>query len=64
MLFACTAVLAACAASEIVRDADGRAISKVAELKSTFGPEFTVTEVPLTGIDPKLLARAASCQTT
>lgn len=31
-------------------------IAKVAQLKSSFGPEFKVTEVPTTGIDPKLLA--------
>ena len=25
-------------------------------MKSSFGPEFKVTEVPMTGIDPKMLA--------
>lgn len=31
-------------------------IAKVAEVRGSFGPEFAVTEVPTTGIDPRILA--------
>jgi hypothetical protein len=31
-------------------------IAKISTLRSSFGPEFKVTDVPPTGIDPKLLA--------
>jgi hypothetical protein len=31
-------------------------IAKISEVKSSFGPGFNVTEVPTTGIDPKLLS--------
>ena len=30
-------------------------IAKIADVKSSFGPQFSVTEVPPTGIDPKFL---------
>ena len=48
----CAGVLAACGSGGS-QSAD---IGKVSELKSSFGPDFKVTEVPRTGIDPKLLA--------
>jgi hypothetical protein len=48
----CTGVLAACGSGGS-QSAD---IAKVSNLKASFGPEYKVTEVPRTGIDPKLLA--------
>lgn len=48
----CAGVLAACGSGGS-QSAD---IAKVSDLKASFGPDFHVTEVPRTGIDPKLLA--------
>jgi len=48
----CTGVLAACGSGGS-QSAD---IAKVSGLKASFGPEYKVTEVASTGIDPKLLA--------
>jgi len=49
----CTGLLAACSSGgSAAPKAD---IGKVSTLKSSFGPEFTVTETAPTGIDPKLL---------
>jgi hypothetical protein len=48
----CAGVLAACGSGG-TPNAD---IAKVSDLKASFGPDFRVTEVPRTGIDPKLLA--------
>lgn len=54
VFFALAAVsLAGCAPQEAQPTAD---IAKVSEVKASFGPEFTVTAVPTTGIDPKMLA--------
>lgn len=47
-------MLAACSSGESTEPMAN--IAKVADVKSSFGPEFNVTEVPMTGIDPKLLA--------
>ena len=47
-------LLAACSSGEAAQEPSAD-IAKVAEVKSSFGPEFKVTEVPTTGIDPKLL---------
>jgi hypothetical protein len=56
-VLASVGALAGCASGDGAAEGDSSAdISRVAELKSSFGPEFTVTEVPTTGIDPKLLA--------
>lgn len=57
----CAVLVTACsggAASEDSENPEESAadIAKVAELKSSFGPGYQVTEVPTTGIDPKLLA--------
>jgi hypothetical protein len=49
-LLGCTVTIAGCAASVPAAD-----ISRIAEVKSSFGPQFSVTEVPPTGIDPKFL---------
>lgn len=48
----CAGLLTACGSGSGPQGAD---ISKVSALKSSFGPDFTVTEVAKTGIDPKLL---------
>lgn len=47
----CAAVLAGCHA----RSAPGADIAKITDLKSSFGRQFSLTEVPPTGIDPKFL---------
>ncbi len=50
VLVLCTGALGACRAEAPTPD-----IAAIAELKSSFGPQFSVTEVAPTGIDPKLL---------
>lgn len=52
---ACACCLAACASAESAGSASAD-IAKVADVKSSFGPEFHVTSIAPTGIDPKLLA--------
>ncbi|HZU48375.1 MAG TPA: DUF5642 family protein [Mycobacterium sp.] len=52
---ACAGWLAACASPESAGSASAD-IAKVADVKSSFGPEFHVTSIAPTGIDPKLLA--------
>lgn len=49
---ACAALLAGCHASA----GPSADIGKITDLKSSFGKQFTVNEVPRTGIDPKFLA--------
>jgi len=49
----CVLVLAACSSGSDEPSGD---IGKVVDLASSFGPEFKVTEVQPTGIDPRLLA--------
>jgi Domain of unknown function (DUF5642) len=46
--------LAACSSGGADKPAGD--IARVAQLKSSFGPEFTFTEVPTAGVDPKFLA--------
>ena len=46
----CVAAIAGCGTAAPKAD-----IGKITELKSSFGQQFSVTEVPPTGIDPKLL---------
>lgn len=53
LLFICVAVLAGCAEEAQHPVAN---IGNVVEVKSMFGPEFAVTDVPVTGIDPALLS--------
>lgn len=48
--------LAACSSSHPDAATD---INKVIDLKSSFGPDFTVRDIARTGIDPKLLAGTA-----
>jgi len=53
---ACAALLAACSSGEPTADDVPDDISHVLEVKSTFGPDFKVTTVAPTGIDPRILA--------
>ncbi|MGV0744900.1 DUF5642 family protein [Mycolicibacterium sp. XJ870] len=54
LVLGCSAVLVACGQSEPeFPDAD---IANVTKVRSTFGPEFKVSDVAPTGIDPKMLA--------
>ena len=54
---ACAGVIAACATGQSAETEVSRAdIANVASVKSTFGPQFQVSEVAPTGIDPRLLA--------
>jgi Domain of unknown function (DUF5642) len=50
----CAGVLAACSSGQ--SGAPHADISKIASVKSSFGPQFHITEVTPTGIDAKLLA--------
>lgn len=52
----CVCLLAACSSSPAEVSAD---ISKVVDLKSSFGPDFEAKAISRTGIDPKLLAGTA-----
>lgn len=47
-------LLAGCSPGEAAEGSSAD-IAKVSDVKSSFGPEFTLTDVPTTGIDPKLL---------
>jgi hypothetical protein len=57
LVVACTGVLAACQHAETA--AAPANIANVAGVKSTFGPQYHVTDVGPTGIDPRLLAPQA-----
>jgi hypothetical protein len=50
----CAGLLAACSSNQSTGPTAN--IAKVSDVKSSFGPEFKVTDVPTTGIDPKVLA--------
>ena len=58
----CVAVLAACSSGK-GSDSASADIAKISEVKSSFGPDFKVTEVPPTGIDQKMLANQKLPQT-
>lgn len=49
----CAAVVAGCGSNEANPTVD---IGRIAEIKASFGPQFQVTEVAPTGIDPRVLA--------
>ena len=49
-IFGCIAAVAGCSKSAPTAD-----IAQIAQLKNSFGKQFAVTEVPPTGIDPRLL---------
>lgn len=50
VVLGCAAALAGCRAAAPTAD-----IVKITDLKSSFGPQFALTDVPPTGIDPKFL---------
>jgi hypothetical protein len=53
---ACAGVLAACATGQSAEsDLSHADIARVKDVRSTFGPEFKVSEVGPTGIDPRVL---------
>jgi uncharacterized protein DUF5642 len=53
---ACAALLAACSSGEQAAVDDHADISRVLDVKSSFGSDFKVTTVAPTGIDPRILA--------
>jgi hypothetical protein len=62
-LVACVGLLAGCSSSGEAAEPEADSsegpsadIAKVLDVASSFGPEFEVTDVPVTGIDPNLLA--------
>ena len=52
----CVCWLGACSSAADSSTSSSADIAKVADVKSSFGPEFRVTNIAPTGIDPKLLA--------
>lgn len=54
-VIACAGALVACGGSGDTQEA-GADISRISEVKAGFGPEFQVSDIATTGIDPKLLA--------
>jgi hypothetical protein len=48
-------LLAACSSHASSEGASSADITKISQVKSVFGPEFKVKDVPKTGIDPKVL---------
>ncbi len=50
----CVGVLTACSTGQSA-DVSNADIARVKDVRSTFGPQFTVTEVGRTGIDPRYL---------
>ena len=57
MVFACAGVLTACTTGQSADDPSSADIARVKDVRSSFGPEFTITDVGPSGIDPRLLAR-------
>jgi Domain of unknown function (DUF5642) len=58
LAIACTGALAACGTGQSAeQDFSHADIGHVANVKSSFGPDFKVTNVGPTGIDPRLLVR-------
>lgn len=51
----CAAVVTACGANSADRPVKAD-LGKIEKLKASFGPQFQITEIPPTGIDPKVLA--------
>ena len=49
----CVGMLAGCSGTGSGAKAD---ISQISSIKASFGPQFSVTEVAPTGIDPRLLS--------
>src|SRR4051812_16283132 len=56
LVVACAGALAACGTGQSAeQDFSHADIARVADVKSSFGPEFTTTSVGPTGVDPRLL---------
>ncbi|KUI40853.1 hypothetical protein AU198_16040 [Mycobacterium sp. GA-1199] len=53
----CVAALTACATGQPDDDLSAADIGRVKDVRASFGPDFKVTDVGPTGIDPRLLAR-------
>lgn len=56
-MIACAGALTACAPGQPADDVSSADISRVKDVRSHFGPDFTVTDVGPSGIDPRLFAR-------
>jgi hypothetical protein len=56
---ACAALVAACSSGGLPAEDAHSDISGILDVKSSFGPDFKVTTVAPTGIDPRILARRA-----
>jgi hypothetical protein len=56
---ACAALVAACSSGQPAAQTRPSDIAGVLDVKSTFGPDFKVTTVAPTGIDPRILAPQA-----
>lgn len=59
LVFACAGLLTACATGQSADDLSRADIVRVKDVRASFGPGFTVTDVGPTGIDPRLLGRQA-----
>jgi hypothetical protein len=60
MALACAGVLAACATGQSAEpDLSGADIAHVKDVRSSFGPQFEVTDIGPTGVDPKVLGPQA-----
>ncbi|BBY45968.1 DUF5642 family protein [Mycolicibacterium celeriflavum] len=59
LVFACAGLLTACATGQSADDLSHADIARVKDVRASFGPGFTVTDVGPTGIDPRLLGRQA-----
>lgn len=57
LVFACAGALTACATGQSADDLSNADIARVKNVRTSFGPDFAVTDVGPTGIDPRLLAR-------
>lgn len=57
LVFACAGALTACATGQPADDVSNADIARVKDVRTSFGPDFTVTDVGPSGIDPRLLAR-------
>lgn len=57
LVVVCAGVLTACATGQPADDLSSVDIARVKDVRTSFGPDFTVTDVGPTRIDPRLLAR-------
>lgn len=54
---ACAAALTSCATGQSADDLSRADIARIKDVRTSFGPGFTVADIGPTGIDPRLLAR-------